>query len=138
MTATKTSWPRIGPNQRRVLQAIAKTEAGMTTPDVAALGLFVDPRQHQKSLESLQEHGLLAYFVRLEVWRITQRGTALLANRRPQDGRYVGVIAQPRRMAINGTYDGAELRPQQARPAGNNHFTIPSLIGGQRVMRRAD
>jgi hypothetical protein len=47
----------------------------------------------------------------------------------------VGEKVPPRRLAFEGTYDGADLRPKQARPGGNTHTTIPSLISGQRVMR---
>lgn len=134
---THTRWPRIGPGQHKMLQAIADTDAGLSTDDVTALGLFADLRQNARALDSLLAHGLLAYMVKLQVWRITRPGRDLLAHLKVPAAPYVGVIAPPRQVMFSEDhYMGEDLRPQQARPAGNNHTTIPSLIGGQRVLRR--
>jgi hypothetical protein len=48
----------------------------------------------------------------------------------------VGIAALPRRIPISkDSYLGVDLLPQQDRPGGNNHLTVPSRIGGQRVYR---
>jgi hypothetical protein len=137
MTAPPIKFPRLGPLQVQLLKTLGKYEHGMSTDDVAALRLFEDSRQHMRSLESMAASGLLKWRRQKRTWAVTPRGRAMLRmlDARAPEPKYVGVKVPPRLLAFEGTYDGAELRPQQARPGGNTHTTIPSLIGGQRVMR---
>lgn len=139
MSAPHTRWPRIGSGQRRLLLTIAKRKDGVSDSELQALGLFVDPRQNNKTLQSLLAHGLLCYVPKLEVWCITRHGNDLLDHLCAPPKPYQGVVTPPRTIRNTAeTYMGEDLRPQQARPGGNTHTTIPSLMGGQRVLRRAD
>ena len=137
MTKPPIKFPRLGPLQVQLLKTLGKYEHGMSTEEVAALRLFEDGRQHMRSLESMATSGLLKWRRQKRTWAVTPRGRAMLRmlDARAPEPKYVGVKVPPRRLALTGTYDGAELRPQQARPGGNTHTTIPSLISGQRVMR---
>jgi len=137
---TEAKFPRLGPLQVQLLKVLGKYEQGLSTEEVADLHIFEETRQHTRSLESMATSGLLKWRRQKRTWVVTARGRAMLRmlDAKAPEPKYVGTKAPPRRLAFGGTYDGADLRPQQARPAGNNHFTIPSLIGGQRVLRRAD
>jgi hypothetical protein len=139
MSAPHTRWPRIGSGQRRLLLTIAKRKDGVSDSELQALGLFVDPRQTAKTLLSLLAHGLLCYEPKLHVWCITRHGNDLLDHLCAPPKPYQGVVTPPRTIRISDEhYMGEDLRPQQARPGGNTHTTIPSLIGGLRVLRRAE
>ena len=137
MKAPPIKFPRLGPLQVQLLKALSNFEHGMPTEDVAALRMFDDSRQHMRSLESMATSGLLKWRLQKRTWAVTPRGRAMLKmlDARAPEPKYVGVKALPRRLAFGGTYEGAELRPQHARPGGNQHTHIPSLISGQRVLR---
>jgi hypothetical protein len=137
MKAPQIKFPRLGPLQVQLLKVLGKYEQGMSTEDVADLRMFEDGRQHMRSLESMATGGVLKWRSQKKTWAVTPRGRAMLRmlDARAPEPKYVGEKVPPRRLAFGGTYDGADLRPQQARPGGNTHTTIPSLIGGQRVMR---
>jgi hypothetical protein len=132
-------FPRLGPVQARILRLLAKSKDGMSTDEVGGLGLFEDPRQHVSALASMGKSGLLTWRKVKKVWCATPHGRAMVKMMATSDPepKYKGVITPPRCVTFTGTYTGAELRPQQARPGGNTHTTIPSLFSGQRVMRRA-
>ena len=137
MTAPSIKFPRLGPLQVRLLETLGKYEHGMPTEDVADLRMFADSRQHMRSLESMATSGLVKWRSQKRTWTVTPRGRAMLKmlDARAPEPKYVGVKVPPRRLAFGGTYNGAEMRPQQARPGGNQHTQIPSLISGQRVLR---
>ena len=130
-------FPRLGPVQVQMLKLLAKQKDGLSVDDVGRLGLFDDHRQHVTSLTSMGKNGLLVWRKNKKLWAVTPHGRAMvkmLAITAPEP-KYKGVITPPRRVIFGGTYDGAELRTQQARPGGNAPYTIPSLFSGQRVMR---
>jgi hypothetical protein len=137
MKAPPIKFPRLGPLQVQLLKVLGKYEQGLSTQEVADLRMFEDGRQHMRSLESMATSGLLKWRVQKRIWSVTPRGRAMLRmlDARAPEPKYVGEKVPPRRLALTGTYDGADLRPQHARPGGNTHTTIPSLISGQRVMR---
>jgi len=138
MKAPPIKFPRLGPLQVQLLKVLGKYEQGLSTQEGADLHMFEDTRQHTRSLKSMATNGLLKWCGQKRTWVVTARGRAMLKmlDARAPEPKYVGAKVPARQIAFGGTYDGAELRPQQARPAGNTHTTIPSLISGQRVLRR--
>jgi hypothetical protein len=137
MTKPKNKFPRLGPIQIRLLKILHERPDGMTMEDAGRLGLFDDYRQHASALTGMHAKGLLKWLKAKRVWQINQFGRAMVNALEVSEPppKYEGVITPPRRVMFKGTYDGAELRTQQARPGGNAPYTIPSLFSGQRVMR---
>ena len=137
MTISKTKFPRLGPVQVRLLKILNERPDGMTMEDVGRLGLFDEYRQHSSALAAMHAKGLLKWLEGKKVWQTNELGRAMVKALEISEPppKYEGEITPPRRVMFKGTYDGAELRTQQARPGGNAPYTIPSLFSGQRVMR---
>ncbi len=131
--------PRLGPAARRMLQLIADHPLGITTEALKAAKIYMEPWPMVRSLDGLAGQELVKLSKDGKLWLITAYGTRRLGAKPGEDIEpYVGVVVPPRQIRFSGVYMGQELRPQQARPAGNVAATIPSLISGQRVLRRAD
>ena len=130
--------PRVGPAARRLLQLIADHPLGITTEALKAAKIYMEPWPMVRSLDGLASQELVKLSDDGKLWLITAYGTRRLGGMPGGDIEpYVGVVVPPRQISFGGKYLGQELRPQQARPAGNVAATIPSLFSGQRVMRGA-
>ena len=141
---------RLGPTSRLVLQILARRPEGLAQLDLAKqlpsprnvsipTGLLSDRNAIWRNAEGL--------------WFITPLGRQLLAANGSQTAHsvryaakparperpaqpkevYVGKVAGPRNHVTTGHYTGADLRPQQTRPSGNDALALPSLINGVRV-----
>jgi hypothetical protein len=132
------SKPRLGPAARRLLQLIADHPLGITTEALKSAKIYMEPWPMVRSLDGLASQELVKLSNDGKRWLITTHGTRRLGAMPCEDIEpYVGVVVPPRQIRFAGVYMGEELRPQQARPAGNVAATIPSLISGVRVMRTA-
>ena len=125
--------PRVGPAARRLLQLIADHPLGITTEALKAAKIYMEPWPMVRSLDGLAGQELVKLSKDGKLWLITTHGTRRLGATPGEDIEpYVGVVVPPRKISFAGKYLGEELRPQQARPAGNVHTTIPSLMNGVR------
>ena len=129
--------PRLGPNAKRMLQMIADRPKGISTEAIKREKIYLDPWLMARTLDSFAAKEFIALSDDGKRWCITPDGQARL-NGEPEktvddcDDDYKGAIVPPRRMQFDGLYQGEELRPQQSRPGGNTHTTIPSLMNGVR------
>ena len=132
---------RLGPTQRALLQLIEQHPCGITSK---ALREKLDKRADnvRKILRSLFDSA--AIHMAEAGWRISPLGEKLLKDpalltpavrqaKRKALPDQSGKVAGPRRYFPTGTYTGADLRPQQTRPSGNDALALPSLINGVRV-----
>ena len=120
---------RLGHTQRLVLKLIERQPTGITSKELR--DKTAAPDSVSAATRSLFARG--AIHIADAGWRISPLGEQLLNSQTPPLPKPVGLVAGPRTMHSASTYTGAELRPQQARPAGNAAIYLPSLINGVRV-----
>ena len=124
---------RLGPTQRLVLQMLTRQQGAMKPSEIRAQ--MANPENASAILRALSLRSAIA--ITASGWCITPLGQQLLnppKRRAPPD--QAGKVAGPRSYFTSDTYTGADLRPQQTRPAGNDALAMPSLIGGVRVPHR--
>lgn len=129
--------PRVSPASKQLLQHIAQQPQGTSTLECKQLGIFADPARCVIALDHLCEMGLIRLDNTGRLWSVTADGLSRLAGRitavksaHIEDAQ--PMVVPPRRVEFTGVYMGEELRPQTARPAGNTHTKIPSLMNGIR------
>lgn len=128
---------RVGPVAAELLQKIAEYPRGIGTTELKQSGVYRDNHNLVHSLDKLAIEGLIAISDTGKKWLITVDGLVKLSRIKPLATHTPPQVVPARLVTYSeDPYMGEELRPQQARPAGNNHTTIPSLIGGQCVLRR--
>ncbi len=138
---------RLGATSRLVLQILARRPEGLAQLDLAKQL----PSPKNVSVPTGRLSHLNAIWRNREgLWLITPLGRQLLSADGSQTAHavthtakpakptqpkqvYVGKAAAPRNYVTTGTYTGADLRPQQTRPSGNDALALPSLINGVRV-----
>lgn len=132
-------WKR-GGYQHRILYVLATSETGLVVATIRSrTGLIASNHASTRDgINQLREAGLVTVPPNSDLYRITKKGLDLsMEIGAPPTGTVTKVRSAKQKRAElyeRPTYDGAELGKTCMRPGAYDAYTLPSLMGGKKVM----